>query len=374
MNITVNRAELLSAVRRMASIAPSESPLDVLRGVLLETDAANGKLILTATNMEQALMERLPCTVAEDGALVVGAQLLFGMVEKLAGETVEITRKEQQSTVSLRSGDAGYTVPIWSRSSFPKPEIPFPEDTVKVSGIPNMAKRTIFAVSGDSTKPMLRCVNLMFTQNGLRTAGSDGTCVVTAKGDEKSTGNINLLIPATSLEKLARIVRDEDELRVGTTGKHIVFFKENFLFSARLMEGGYIDTNQLISYLQNSFTVLTDVTDLKEGLNTVLCVGADSKVSMTFEGGQLTFRCEGTHANAETSIEVIPMTGTPKGEYWYSARRLMACLRALTGTLTLGIAQNGMLTLSAQDAFYMQNAMRPSAVKAEKKKPSAKAA
>lgn len=68
------------------------------------------------------------------------------------------------------------------------------------------------------------------------------------------------------------------------------------------------------------------------------------------------------------------MTGTPKGEYWYSARRLMACLRALTGTLTLGIAQNGMLTLSAQDAFYMQNAMRPSAVKAEKKKPSAKAA
>ena len=33
---------------------------------------------------------------------------------------------------------------------------------------------------------------------------------------------------------------DKDEFRVGTTGKNIVFFKENFLFSARLMEGGYI--------------------------------------------------------------------------------------------------------------------------------------
>lgn len=358
----------------MDSVAPSDPPIDVLRGVLLETDDTNGRLILTATNMEQALMERLPCTVVESDALVMGAQLLFGMVEKLDGETVEIIRQGDQNTVTLKSGEAMYTVPIWPGSSFPKPELPFPEDTVKVSGIPTMAKMTTFAVSGDNTKPMLRCVNLMFTQNGLRAAGSDGTCVVTARGDEKSTGNINLLIPATSLEKLARIVRDEDELHVGTTGKHIVFFKENFLFSARLMECGYIDTNQLISYLQNSFTVLTDVTDLRNGLNSVLCVGAASKVSLAFEGSLLTFRCEGAYANAENSIEVIPMTETPTGVYWYSARRLMACLRALSGTLTLGIAQNGMLTLSAQDAFYMQNAMRPSEAKAEKKKPSAKAA
>ncbi len=45
---------------------------------------------------------------------------------------------------------------------------------------------------------------------------------------------------------------DKDEFRVGTTGKNIVFFKENFLFSARLMEGGYIDTDLLLSTIKNS--------------------------------------------------------------------------------------------------------------------------
>lgn len=55
------------------------------------------------------------------------------------------------------------------------------------------------------------------------------------------------------------------------------------------------------------------------------------------------------------------MTGVPQGEYWYSAKRLMACLRALSGTVTLGVAQNGMLTMSAQDAYYMQSALRPPA-------------
>ena len=137
---------------------------------------------------------------------------------------------------------------------------------MKVSGIPDMAKRTVFAVSTENDKPLMRCVNLMFTPQGLQAAGSDGNCIVTARRDTQSVGNINLLIPASSLAKLARIVGNDDELRVGTTGKSIVFFKENFLFSARLMAGSYINTSQLLTAIQNGFAVLTDILDLKSGL------------------------------------------------------------------------------------------------------------
>ena len=42
MHITINRAELLAAVKHASAIAPPDSPLDVLRGVLLETDSADG--------------------------------------------------------------------------------------------------------------------------------------------------------------------------------------------------------------------------------------------------------------------------------------------------------------------------------------------
>ena len=78
-----------------------------------------------------------------------------------------------------------------------------------------------------------------------------------------------------------------------------------------------------------------------------------------------------------------PMTyntvyGSDLGEYWYSARQLTSCLKALGGTITLGVAQGGMLTISTQDAYYLQNVMR---APTEKKKvtkaakpPAAKAA
>ena len=361
MNITINRMEMLDTARRMASIAPADSPLDVLHGVLLEADAGSGRLALTATSLELALMEQLPCTAVESGTFAIDAQMLTGMVEKLPEDTVEIIHPEGGAAVTLRSGCAHYTVPIWPRSSFPKPEIPFPEDTVQVSGIPDMAKRTVFAVSTENDKPLMRCVNLMFTPQGLQAAGSDGNCIVTARGDTQSVGNISLLIPASSLAKLARITDNDVEFHVGTTGKSIVFFKENFLFSARLMEGSYINTNQLLTAIRNGFTVLTDILDLKSALSSVLCVGAEGKVSLSFDGPALTFYCQGTNASATAPIEVIPLTGNPQGEYWYSAKKLAACLRALSGNVTLGVSQNGMLTLNTQDAIYVQSAMRPPA-------------
>ena len=366
--ITVNRAELLATVKRATTIAPPDSPLDVLKGVLLESDSARKMLTVTSTNLEIALVEKIPCSAQEDGALVYSARTLAEMLQRLPEDTVEISRKENRGRMTLTSGSVSYEVDVWDRGAFPKPDLPFPEDTVKVSGIPAVAQHTVFATAQDKDKPLLRCVNLMFTDAGLRAAGSNGMCIVTAKGDDQSTGDISLLVPALSLGKLAGMCKDEDEFRVGTTGKSIVFFKENFLFSARLMKGGYIDTNSLLKTITNSFTVLTDTKEMREALSSVLSVAPDGRVNLAFEDQKLVFRCSSDWGNASVGIDVIALTGAPTGSYWYSAKQLATCLKALGGTITLGIAQGGMLTISTQDAYYLQNVMRAPTAKKKSKK------
>ena len=378
MNVTINRAEMLSAIKRASAIAPADSPLDVLRGVLLEADAAAGKLTVTSTNLEAALEEKLPCAVQENGALVFGAKMLAEMLSRLPQDTVQLCRTENQGRMTLRSGDACYEVDVWERGAFPKPDLPFPEDTVKLSGIPAMAQHTVFATAQDNSKPLLKCVNLMFTSTGLRAAGSNGNCIVTARGDNQSTGDVSLLIPAASLGKLSNMCQDKDEFRVGTTGKSIVFFKENFLFSSRLMDGGYIDTDSLLKTITNRFTVLTDIKEMRDALSSVMSVAPDGRVRLSFQDQRLLFHCSGDLGSASAGIEVIALTGTPTGEYWYSARQLTSCLKALGGAITLGIAQGGMLTISTQDAYYLQNVMRAPAAKKKvtkaAKPPAAKAA
>lgn len=379
MNITMNRAELLHAVRRAAAVVPNSSPLEALKGVLFEVSAAGKSLVLTATNLEVTLKQKLACAAQEDDTLAIDAKLLAGMLEKLPGDTVELRRDPGAPQLKIRSGEAQYNVSVWERSSFPKAEIPTVTCLVRASGIPSMAKRTVFAADEKNEKPMLKCVHIRFTQDGLRAAGSDGNCVVTARGDDKSTGDFSVLIPADSLSRLAQMCEDKDEFQVGTTGKKALFVREGFLFSARLIEDSYIDTDFLTSSLKNQFTVLTDVAELRRGLGSVSCVEPDGKVKLSFNGMALSFQCTGVHGSAQDTITVAPLTGIPQGEYWYLTKRLSNCLRSLSGTATLGVAAGGMLTLDTESAFYMQTGVRLGAVqpapkKAAKKPPAKKKA
>ena len=358
---------MLSAIKRASAIAPADSPLDVLRGVLLEADAAAGKLTVTSTNLEAALEEKLPCAVQEDGALVFGAKMLAEMLSRLPQDTVQLCRAENQGRMTLRSGDACYEVDVWERGAFPKPDLPFPEDTVKLSGIPAMAQHTVFATAQDNSKPLLKCVNLMFTSTGLRAAGSNGNCIVTARGDNQSTGDVSLLIPAASLESSRICARTRMNSVSAPRERASSFFRENFLFSARLMEGGYIDTDQLVGSIRNAFTVLTDIHDMRAALSSVLSIGTGNRVKLSFQDQRLVFQCAGDCVSASAPIEVIALTGAPAGDYWFNAKQLVTCLKALSGTVTLGIAQGGMLTLATQDAYYLQNAMRPEAQKKTQK-------
>lgn len=376
MNITMNRAELLHAVKRAAAIVPVRSPLDILKGVLLETDADKKSLVLTATNLEVTLKQKLACAAQEDDALAIDAHLLAGMLEKMPNDTVELKREPGTSRMKIWSGASQYNVSIWDGSSYPKAEIPAVTSLSRISSIPSMAKRTIFAADENNEKPMLKCIQLRFTQDGLRAAGSDGNCVVTSRGDNKSTGDFNVLIPAPSLGQLAQMCEDKDEFRVGTNGKNAVFVQEGFLFSARLIQENYIDTDFLTSSLKNQFAVLTDVSELRKSLTSVSCVDPDGKVRLSFDGMALTFQCNGVHGSAQDTISVAPLTGISQGEYWFLTRRLTNCLRSLSGTATLGIAAGGMLTLDTEHAFYMQTGVRPGTVQPASpkaaKKPAAK--
>ena len=348
MNVTLDRAEFLSAIKKAGTIAPHAAPIAELRGILLETDSTVGTLRLTATNLEVSLEQRLSCKPQDDDAVVINARMLEGMLAMLSGETVTLCREPNVPEMTITGGSTTYVVPVFKQSNFPKIEIPFPET------------------------PLYKCVNLRFTQDGLEAVCSDGNCMINVKGDNNSTGNADLLVPALSIEKLARMSTEDDEFRVGSTGKSIVFIKENLVFSARLMDGEYVDSERLMNAVQNQFTVLTDVSELRRNLRFVTTVEADGKVMLEFKGNTITFFCEGAYGKSTSELEVIPMTGVPSGQYWFLGRKLDACFHALSGTATLGIAQGGMLTLSTEDAYYMQPGTRAPAL--DKKKPTKKAA
>lgn len=216
-----------------------------------------------------------------------------------------------------------------------------------------MIRRTIFTVGKKKNTPLLHYINLMFTSNGLEAVGNNGSCVVSTKGDSQSTDNISLLVPASSLGKLAHTCEDTDESRVGTTGNHVVSFRDELLFNVRLTSGQYINIEQLIFSLVNTFIVFTDATGLRDDLYTAYSVEVDGKVTLYFKRNRFIFRCDSTYGSMVSQINVIPLRGAPQGEFWYPIRPLLTCLDAFSGTVRLDTVQDGLLTIFAEDAFYM---------------------
>ena len=375
MKFTVNRTELLAAAQNAERIAPRVSTIEILQCAYLQ--AEQDTLTVASSNLEIALEQQLPAQIETEGRVVVKAPLLSGMLRLLDGERVTFQMKSGKLVVS--SGNAEYAIPVMDAEQYPRMEIPCPAATVPVSGIPSLTKRTAFAVSEDTARPMLKCVNLIFGADGLQAVSTDSFRIASAKGDRESRGNISFLIPAASLEKLAALVDNREKLQVGTTGKTIVFTKENFSFAARIMEGPYLAVSQVLSNLKQQFTVLTDAALLRDTILQALSVtGTQNRFSLSFAGSRLTVRCESEYGISETAMDVVALSGDPVGVYWYNPAQLMECLKALNGTLMLEIVQHGALLLKTDELVCFQMAVRePKAIESKPqktKKPRKKAA
>ena len=163
MKFTVNRTELLAAAQNAERIAPRVSTIEILQCAYLQ--AEQDTLTVASGNLEIALEQQIPAQIENEGSVVVKAPLLSGMLRLLDGERVTFQMKNGKLVVS--SGNAEYAIPVMDAAQYPRMEIPCPAATVPVSGIPSLTKRTAFAVSEDTTRPMLKCVNLIFGADGL---------------------------------------------------------------------------------------------------------------------------------------------------------------------------------------------------------------
>ena len=358
MRITANRLELFSAVRIADEIAPSNSPLESLKCAHLT--AADGRLTVAATNLEISIERNIPAEVGDDGDIIINAKLLSDMLRMLGGDTVTIAEQDK-GIVTVTSDTASYNLSVLDTKDYPHIEIPFPEDTVPVTGLPAMAKRTVFAASDDAndTSVLKRCVHLSFTSDGLRAASTDGYRIASAKGDSKITGTVDFLVMASALEKLSKLVTDKDELKVGLTGKNVVFMKDDFVFSARLIDGRFFDMDALMANIRGRFTLLTDAKVMQDMLDSVCTVkGRQNRFSITFTGPAVKMTCESEYGVYSCEQECGARSGNPTGTYWFNPDKLYECVRAQSGTMMLEVAQNGAVILKTNELTCVQMATR----------------
>lgn len=254
-----NLAKGLSIVGRAVA---SRSTLPVLSNVMLATD--NGRLKLSATNLELGVNCWVGAKVEEEGATTVPARLLTDFVNSLPPERIDMELAVRTQTLNLRC--ARFEANIKGIDAQEFPIIPTADDgeraiRLEPEALRQMIDQVVFAAATDESRPILTGVLAHFEGDRLTLAAADGfrLSVRGAPIGQSVDEIIEVIVPARALGELARISADQEEwveVIITPARNQILFHLQDIDLVSQLIEGRFPDYRQIIPSGYTTRTVL----------------------------------------------------------------------------------------------------------------------
>jgi DNA polymerase III sliding clamp (beta) subunit (PCNA family) len=377
LNVKCKRKELIDAVRKVSLATARAETAGACRGILLEADERGGALRLTATDESMAIRADIPAYVESGGGAVIANSKLFSDCLALApGEEIGLVRSRTGCALEIISEgkETQLCLTTFPEKDYPKPEIPMPGDTVYVTGLKSLLAAPCLVAAGVAGFPVLDCVKLTLGPNGIFAEAAGGFTVVKAEGDKEAKGDISVLLPTAALRALVRISDTGDVFEFGVSGangtpKTAVFFNGAVLFSARLTECAFPDTENLFSRKAGVSDASADVHahELKTALASVTALASPKDaVELSFTDEGILLRCETGAGIAENFVSAIgPVkTKVSQGAYRFN-KCLLEYIRTQSGVLTLNVSK-GSLTVESAGTRYLQLGIVPAETKKSK--------
>jgi len=371
MKFEANRQLMLEAAKNVAKIMPSNAPVDVLNGILVECNDDTGEVHMTATNYEVSIQQKIHASVEASGAILINARLLVGMMNKLEGEYVTLS-VDEQDILKVTGGRCIYKIICLSAKSYPKPIMPFPEESAIMTGICSLAKRTVFVVGKDESKPVLQCVQVKLKNNAVHAAASDGNRMMLVKDAAEHTDEREFLLPGRALRMLASISNDTDVFEVGDIGSEVVFVRGDMIFTIRKMAtGNYMDTNALIKNFKTTYTAIADARQIKDTLNlisvTAQAGGINEPVNLVLSDDEISIRCDSDYSNASSAVPANVSKETPETGFYYDGSALIKLFQVVRGKIKIELDARGFMLVKTKNEAYFQAPVRETAKKGNAK-------
>lgn len=229
----------------------ARTTLPITSNILLATD--DGRLRLSATDLEIGINLWLPAMIEEEGATTVPARLFTELVNSLPSGRVDLARTDEAHTTAVTCARVKANIRGMDADEFPliptvseQPSAAVPADLLR-----NMIASVVFAAATDDARPIFTGVLATFAGNTLTFAAADGfrLSLRSATLAEPAAGDFSVIIPARTLSELGRILPDGDErveVTVTPTRSQVLFHTGSLDLISRLIDGQYVNYRQII--------------------------------------------------------------------------------------------------------------------------------
>ena len=117
MKFKISRSKFFKTLSHLQGIVDKKNTLPILSNILIE--AKNNQLILSSTDMDISIIEKINCNVSEDGATTINAQILYDIVRKIDDNSeIEIISNDGK-LLTLRSNGSRFSLACLPKEDFP---------------------------------------------------------------------------------------------------------------------------------------------------------------------------------------------------------------------------------------------------------------
>lgn len=268
MKVTILQENLARGLGIVSRAVSPRSTLPVLANVLLASD--EGRLRLSATNLEMGITCWIAARIEEDGSTTVPARTFVDLVNTLPGEQVALSLDMQTQTLNVRSGTSTNDIKGIDAQEFPPLPVPEMDGAVSlnVTDFKEMIQQVAFAASTDEARPVLMGVLMQVENEGITMAAADGfrLSVRSAKLTSPAPQPVNIIIPARALNELARVAGDGEEsisMVVPKGRGQVIFRVKDIELVSQLIDGSFPDYQQIIPRSYKSRTLISTASLLK---------------------------------------------------------------------------------------------------------------
>lgn len=309
MKFEADKDVLAEAVNFVVRLLPQRASLPILSGVLIE--AKNDQITLSVFDYEVSAKSSINANVTSEGTVLVLGKLLSEIVNKLPKDQVAFELVDNKVNVS--SASAKFNLLTMPTSEYPElPSLPESSGSVEGQVFAQAVTQVAHAASKEDVTPVLTGVLIEAKNDSLSLVATDRYRVAVKSIPWKSSISDSVLIPARTLQEIARTFSNQGSLSISiekTEERQMVAFSANDKsVTSVLLKGNF---PAVLSLFPESIEheAIASVDEIVEATKRVsLVVEGDNPIRYNFSTDAVTIKSitsETAQASEDVTIDLI---------------------------------------------------------------------
>ena len=257
MKFSIEKSDFLAAINTATKALSSHCMTPILEGIYIE--ANDGGLRIMCSDGSLQIETTVTATVDSIGAVVLPGRLFGDIIRKLPDGTVEAVVKEKEGKVSaaIKCGGSKTNIQCMNAAEFPVMAAMSSDNAIEISQktLQDMIKQTVFAASADQTRPVLTGVYVTASEGAMRMVALDGYRLALRNEPCVVVGSCAAVIPATSLNEIAKTLSDDDStVKISFSYSNVLLDLSHTRINSTLVAGEFMKYEQILpaSYLSRA--------------------------------------------------------------------------------------------------------------------------